>query len=94
MEGTALDVSLREIGAVIRYMKPYKAYGFANQPTSVHREDGIALRNCYVAAVVRCALPANKPTKDEFETCRPFVQDRTAVVTEYTSSCGAREDCV
>jgi uracil-DNA glycosylase family 4 len=48
-------------------------FGFANQPESVHREDGLALRNCYVAAAVRCAPPANKPTKEEFETCRPFV---------------------
>ena len=51
------------------------AYGFANQPTSVHRDDGLTLENCYVAAAVRCAPPANKPTKDEFEACRPFVQE-------------------
>ena len=49
------------------------AFGFANQPESIHREDGLSLRNCYVAAAVRCAPPANKPTKEEFETCRPFV---------------------
>ena len=50
-------------------------YGFANQSTSVHRDDGLALRNCYVAAAVRCAPPDSKPTKDEFEACRPFVQE-------------------
>ncbi len=49
------------------------AFGFANQPESVHREDGLSLHNCYVAAAVRCAPPANKPTREEFETCRPFV---------------------
>ena len=49
------------------------AFGFANQPESIHKHDGLALRNCYVAAAVRCAPPANKPTKEEFETCRPFV---------------------
>ena len=48
-------------------------FGFANQPESVHREDGLTLKNCYVAAAVRCAPPANKPTKEEFETCRPFI---------------------
>ena len=49
------------------------AFGFANQPEAVHRNDGLRLKNCYVAAAVRCAPPANKPTKEEFETCRPFV---------------------
>ena len=51
------------------------AFGFANQPESTHREDGLKLQNCYVAAAVRCAPPANKPTKQEFETCRPFVRE-------------------
>jgi uracil-DNA glycosylase family 4 len=48
-------------------------FGFANQPESIHREDGLTLQNCFVAAAVRCAPPANKPTKEEFETCRSFV---------------------
>jgi uracil-DNA glycosylase family 4 len=51
------------------------AFGFANQSESVHRNDGLKLKNCYVAAAVRCAPPANKPTKEEFETCRPYVQE-------------------
>lgn len=49
------------------------AFGFANQPESLSRGDGLTLQNCYVAAAVRCAPPANKPTKEEFETCRSFV---------------------
>ena len=48
-------------------------FGFANQPESTHIEDGLALSDCYVAAAVRCAPPANKPTKEEFDACRPFV---------------------
>ncbi len=51
------------------------AFGFANQPESTHREDGLILKNCYVAAAVRCAPPANKPTKEEFKTCRPYVEE-------------------
>jgi uracil-DNA glycosylase family 4 len=47
--------------------------GYANQPTSVHREDGLTLRDCYIAAAVRCAPPANKPTPDERDRCRPFL---------------------
>lgn len=50
------------------------AFGFANQPDSTHREDGLTLNDCYVAAVVRCAPPANKPTKAEFAACRPYLQ--------------------
>lgn len=51
------------------------AYGFANQPESVHAKDGLKLRDCYVAAVVRCAPPANKPSKEEFDACRPYLQE-------------------
>ncbi len=47
--------------------------GFANQPRSRHRQDGLALRDCYITAAVRCAPPGNKPTPDEQATCRPYL---------------------
>jgi uracil-DNA glycosylase len=47
--------------------------GFANQPSSVHRGDGLSLTDCYIAAVVRCAPPANKPHPDERDRCLPFL---------------------
>lgn len=58
------------------------AFDFANQPESIHRTDGLTLRNCYVAAAVRCAPPANKPTKDEFETCRSFVIEELGLLRQ------------
>jgi len=47
-------------------------YGFANQPTSVSRYDGLKLRDCYITAAARCAPPGNKPSPGEFANCRPF----------------------
>jgi uracil-DNA glycosylase family 4 len=46
--------------------------GFANQPTSRHRDDGLRLRDCWVTAAVRCAPPANRPTPQERDTCLPY----------------------
>lgn len=48
-------------------------FGFANQPTSTDRDDGLRLIDCYVGATVRCAPPDNKPLPAEFEACRPYV---------------------
>jgi uracil-DNA glycosylase len=47
--------------------------GFANQPVSVDRNDGLRLRNCYVTAAVRCAPPQNKPLPVEIANCRPYL---------------------
>jgi uracil-DNA glycosylase len=47
--------------------------GFATRPTSVSREDGLRLEGAYVAATVRCAPPANRPTPAERDTCLPFL---------------------
>jgi uracil-DNA glycosylase len=46
--------------------------GFANQPTSVQRDDGLELRGAFVAAAVRCAPPANKPLPSERDNCLPY----------------------
>jgi len=46
--------------------------GFANQPTSVRADDGLALRDAWIMAAVRCAPPANKPSPIERDTCLPY----------------------
>jgi uracil-DNA glycosylase len=46
--------------------------GYANQPTSGRRDDGLALRDAWIVAAVRCAPPANKPTTIERDTCLPY----------------------
>src|SRR6185436_6942039 len=47
-------------------------FGFANQPNSTDRNDGLRLIDCYITAAVHCAPPDNKPTLDEFANCRPY----------------------
>jgi len=48
--------------------------GFASQPTSVSRNDGLKLTDAYISAAVRCAPPDNKPLLDEIRTCRPYLE--------------------
>jgi uracil-DNA glycosylase family 4 len=54
--------------------------GFANQPTSTSREDGLTLHDAWITAPVRCAPPANKPTTDERARCRPFLERELALL--------------
>jgi uracil-DNA glycosylase family 4 len=54
--------------------------GFANQPTSVDRDDGLRLTGAYIAAVVRCAPPVNKPLPEERDNCLPYLQREMAAL--------------
>jgi uracil-DNA glycosylase family 4 len=47
--------------------------GFANQPTSSSRDDGLQLRDAYITAAVRCVPPGNKPELHEILNCRPYL---------------------
>ncbi len=49
--------------------------GFASKPTSQSINDGLELIDAYITASVRCAPPQNKPTRDEFENCLPYLTE-------------------
>jgi uracil-DNA glycosylase family 4 len=61
------------------YKALYRA-GLANQPASVRRDDGLRLKNVYIAAAVRCAPPANKPLPKEIVNCRDYLKRELAVL--------------
>lgn len=54
--------------------------GFASQPTSEHRADGLTLRDAWVTSPVKCAPPDNKPLPDERDACAPFIRRELALL--------------
>ncbi|HEX6897308.1 MAG TPA: uracil-DNA glycosylase [Bryobacteraceae bacterium] len=48
--------------------------GFASQPSSVSRDDGLTLHDAFISASVRCAPPGNKPLPQEIRNCRPYLE--------------------
>ncbi|HLF76504.1 MAG TPA: uracil-DNA glycosylase [Dehalococcoidia bacterium] len=56
--------------------------GFANQASSVSRDDGLKLEGAYVTAAVRCAPPANRPSTEERDTCRPYLEREAGLLSQ------------
>jgi uracil-DNA glycosylase len=54
--------------------------GFANQPRSVHADDGLELRDAFVAAAVRCAPPGNRPLPAERDNCLPYAAEELRLI--------------
>jgi uracil-DNA glycosylase len=54
--------------------------GFANQPTSTHRDDGLVLSGAYITCSARCAPPENKPLPAELARCAPFLDRELALL--------------
>jgi len=54
--------------------------GFADQPHSTARGDGLILHDLYITASGRCAPPGNKPTNEELDNCQPFLESELALI--------------
>jgi uracil-DNA glycosylase family 4 len=65
---------------VFLYRALYKA-GFASQPETLHRDDGLELADLYISAVCRCAPPKNKPLPQEIRNCLPFLQQEVDLLS-------------
>ena len=56
--------------------------GFASQPTSVSRADGLTLTGIYITAAAHCAPPGNKPLPEELRNCRPYLEREFDLLTD------------
>src|SRR5579862_4581720 len=55
--------------------------GFASQPNSESRDDGLKLKDMWISAAVRCAPPGNKPTPEEQRNCAHWLDEEMALLT-------------
>ncbi|GAB4421876.1 MAG: type-5 uracil-DNA glycosylase [Anaerolineales bacterium] len=67
----------------------YRA-GFASQPDSTGRDDGLKLKDMYITASGRCAPPQNKPKADELNNCQPFLERELEVLKPEVIVCLGR----
>jgi len=63
-------------------VRAFHAAGFANQPTSTHRGDGLRYSDLYLTAAVRCAPPGNRPTPLEEANCAPYLERELRLLSE------------
>jgi uracil-DNA glycosylase family 4 len=71
------------------YPALYRA-GFANQPESESRSDGLILKDMYITASARCAPPGNKPTPEELNNCQPFLVRELEIINPKIIVCLGR----
>jgi uracil-DNA glycosylase family 4 len=58
------------------------AAGFASQPASASRDDGLLLTGAYITAAVHCAPPGNKPLPDEIRKCRGYLEHELEILPQ------------
>jgi len=61
-------------------VKALYAAGFANQPISESRDDGLIYNDCYVTAALKCSPPGDKPTSKEFANCSPYLEQELSLL--------------
>ncbi|MFQ6012884.1 MAG: uracil-DNA glycosylase [Thermoplasmata archaeon] len=61
-------------------MRGLHEVGFASQPTSESREDGLRLHNAYMTAAVRCVPPENRPVAEEVQNCASYLQEELDIL--------------
>ena len=71
------------------YPALYRA-GFASQPTAVSRDDGLMLKDVYLAASARCVPPENKPTLEEMDNCQPYLERELEILKPRVIVCLGR----
>jgi uracil-DNA glycosylase family 4 len=55
-------------------------YGWSTLAVSRSRDDGLVLHDCYITAAARCAPPDNRPTREELDRCRPYLEAELALL--------------
>src|SRR5688572_15064057 len=63
---------------------------FANQPTAISRDDGLILKDVYLAAAARCVPPENKPTLEEMNNCQPYLERELEILKPKVIVCLGR----
>jgi uracil-DNA glycosylase len=71
------------------YPALYRA-GLASQPTAVSRDDGLMLKDVYLAASARCVPPENKPTLEEMDNCQPYLERELEILKPRVIVCLGR----
>lgn len=56
------------------YRALYRA-GFSSAPESLHKDDGLKLKDCVISGAAHCAPPQNKPTREELEACESYLSE-------------------
>ncbi len=66
-------------------MKCMHAAGLASKPESLSKDDGLVLKGCYITAAVKCVPPGDRPTREEFQNCAPYLDSELSLLPRVQS---------